>query len=128
MNDHSELLSVSLGILYPIILIFGIYVIVSGHLSPGGGFQGGAILSAVMIVKYLIQPINDTPLNKIQTIEKLTLLLILLIPLLFIYMGLNQVFPALNPYYLIVVNSLIGLKVACGMTIIFIRFVFYEIR
>ncbi len=128
MNDHSELLSVSLGILYPIILIFGIYVIVSGHLSPGGGFQGGAILSAVMIVKYLIQPINDTPLNKIQTIEKLTLLLILLIPLLFIYMGLNQIFPALNPYYLIVVNSLIGLKVACGMTIIFIRFVFYEIR
>lgn len=33
-------------ILCPIIFIFGIYVILNGHLSPGGGFSGGAILGA----------------------------------------------------------------------------------
>ena len=31
-------------LLFPIIVIFGIYVILNGHLSPGGGFSGGAII------------------------------------------------------------------------------------
>lgn len=37
-------------ILFPIILIFGIYVILNGHLSPGGGFSGGAIIGAGLIL------------------------------------------------------------------------------
>ncbi len=34
----------------PFIMMFGIYVLVNGHLSPGGGFSGGAILGAGMII------------------------------------------------------------------------------
>lgn len=30
----------------PFIMIYGIYIILNGHLSPGGGFSGGAILGA----------------------------------------------------------------------------------
>ena len=37
-------------VLFPIILIFGIYVILNGHLSPGGGFSGGAIIGAGLIL------------------------------------------------------------------------------
>ena len=37
-------------ILFPIIVIFGIYVILNGHLSPGGGFSGGAIIGAGLIL------------------------------------------------------------------------------
>lgn len=37
-------------ILFPIIVIFGIYVVVNGHLSPGGGFSGGAIIGAGLIL------------------------------------------------------------------------------
>lgn len=36
-------------IIVPIILLFGIYVILNGHLSPGGGFSGGAIIGAGLI-------------------------------------------------------------------------------
>ena len=36
--------------LIPVILMFGIYVIMNGHLSPGGGFSGGAILSGALIL------------------------------------------------------------------------------
>lgn len=36
--------------LVPMILIFGIYVILNGHLSPGGGFSGGAIIGAGLIL------------------------------------------------------------------------------
>lgn len=32
-------------LLVPLIFIFGFYVVVHGHLSPGGGFQGGAIVA-----------------------------------------------------------------------------------
>lgn len=38
-------------ILVPIVLVFGGYVILHGHLTPGGGFQGGAVAaSAVALV------------------------------------------------------------------------------
>lgn len=36
--------------LVPIIMVFGIYVILNGHLSPGGGFSGGAIIGAGLIL------------------------------------------------------------------------------
>ena len=34
----------------PFIILFGIYIILNGHLSAGGGFSGGAILGAGMIL------------------------------------------------------------------------------
>ncbi len=33
-----------------LIQLFGIYVIIHGHYSPGGGFQGGALLAAGVIL------------------------------------------------------------------------------
>lgn len=36
--------------LVPLIIIFGIYVILNGHISPGGGFSGGAIIGAGLIL------------------------------------------------------------------------------
>lgn len=37
-------------ILVPPILIFGIYIILAGHLGPGGGFSGGAVIGAGLIL------------------------------------------------------------------------------
>lgn len=37
-------------VLFPLIMIFGIYVVLNGHLSPGGGFSGGAIMGAGLIL------------------------------------------------------------------------------
>lgn len=37
-------------VLCPIIFIFGIYIILNGHLSPGGGFSGGAIMGSGLIL------------------------------------------------------------------------------
>lgn len=34
----------------PFIQIYGIYVIIHGHLSPGGGFSGGAIFAASIVL------------------------------------------------------------------------------
>lgn len=37
-------------VLVPLILIFGIYIVLNGHLSPGGGFSGGAVLGSGLIL------------------------------------------------------------------------------
>lgn len=37
-------------ILVPFILLFGVYVVLNGHISPGGGFSGGAIMGAGLIL------------------------------------------------------------------------------
>jgi multicomponent Na+:H+ antiporter subunit B len=39
--------------LAPIVLVLGIYVVAHGHLTPGGGFQGGVILAAALFILYL---------------------------------------------------------------------------
>ncbi|MBQ4563044.1 MAG: hypothetical protein IJA58_01025 [Lachnospiraceae bacterium] len=38
------------AVLFPIILMFGIYVVLNGHLSPGGGFSGGVIIGVGLIL------------------------------------------------------------------------------
>lgn len=37
-------------LLVPVAMLYGVYVIVNGHLSPGGGFSGGTILGAGLIL------------------------------------------------------------------------------
>jgi energy-converting hydrogenase B subunit I len=51
----SRIVRTAADILYPIILIFGLYVVAHGHLTPGGGFQGGAVIAtagALVIVAF----------------------------------------------------------------------------
>lgn len=37
-------------VLVPLIFIFGIYIVLNGHLSPGGGFSGGAVMGSGLIL------------------------------------------------------------------------------
>ena len=47
---NDVILQTAARILVPLIIIFGIYVILGGHLGPGGGFSGGAIIGAGLIL------------------------------------------------------------------------------
>lgn len=40
-------------VLVPFIQIYALYVIMHGHYSPGGGFQGGVILGASMVLLFI---------------------------------------------------------------------------
>ena len=44
------ILQMGARILVPIIMLFGIYIILNGHLSPGGGFSGGAVIGSGLIL------------------------------------------------------------------------------
>lgn len=39
--------------LFPLVLLFGAYIFIHGHLTPGGGFQGGAIVASAFVLVYL---------------------------------------------------------------------------
>lgn len=47
---NDVILQMAARVLAPPIIIFGIYVILGGHLGPGGGFSGGAIIGAGLIL------------------------------------------------------------------------------
>src|SRR5207248_1823351 len=40
-------------VLLGLLVMFGIYIIVHAHMTPGGGFQGGAIVGTAMLMVYL---------------------------------------------------------------------------
>jgi len=128
MNENSKILSMVIGLMYPFVILVGIYIIINGHMTPGGGFQGGAMLASVFMSRYLIRPIEDIGLDMLQVVEKLAFVMILLVPMVFVLVGINLMYPDLNIFYMIAMNILIGIKVCCGLSIVFFRFVFYERR
>ena len=89
--------------LFPFIMLFGIYLILNGHLSPGGGFQGGVVLGTAIILLALSYGIDETERKfkskHLSVIEKSGILF-------FIFLGdfgiifrqfLSQKFPSLRP-------------------------------
>jgi len=52
----SLILRTGSNLLFPLILLLGTYVFVHGHLTPGGGFQGGAIVASGFLLMYLAFP------------------------------------------------------------------------
>ncbi|MBQ3089987.1 MAG: hypothetical protein IJD21_05430 [Oscillospiraceae bacterium] len=40
-------------IFLPLACVFGCYVILHGHLSPGGGFQGGVLVASAILLVFL---------------------------------------------------------------------------
>ena len=47
-------------VLVPFIQLFALYVIMHGHHSPGGGFQGGVILGASLVLLVITHGLKDT--------------------------------------------------------------------
>ncbi len=41
--------------LTPLLFVYGIYVLIHGEYSPGGGFQAGAVLAMVVILSRLVE-------------------------------------------------------------------------
>lgn len=127
MKNNSIIISQVSKILMPFVLIFGIYIVIGGADSVGGGFQGGAVLSSVFILKYLTEPTNDIKTNILQLTEKILMvsLLMLAIFLLSFSMNLGE---KTGKIWMIILNIIIAIKVSCGLSIIFFRYVFHEGR
>ncbi len=70
-RDASEIVATGTQVLLPLIFIFGAYVILNGHLSAGGGFQGGAIAASGAMLLLLARPgsaLNTAALSIIESL------------------------------------------------------------
>lgn len=55
MTGMSKIVKTTTSMMFPFAMIYGLYVIAHGHLTPGGGFQGGAVAAsacAMILVAY----------------------------------------------------------------------------
>ncbi len=117
-------------LVYPLMLTFGFYVIINGHLSPGGGFQGGTIVATAILILYYIDADKETNIGLIVTVEKIIYLAIILVASLSIFTRgtffTNFFDPSYDAetmaIYLVLLNVLIGFKVALGLWTIFTAF------
>lgn len=61
------LLRSSVRIVVPLVILYGIYVILNGHLGPGGGFSGGAVIGGGLILYALAYGFE--PLDRILNLK-----------------------------------------------------------
>ena len=109
---------------FPLILLFGAYIFMHGHLTPGGGFQGGAVVASGFLLIYLgcrgRQPDRDR-LNAVESLSGVAFVVIGLIGLAVGGSFLLNFLPEGSPYALLsagiipVVYVLIGFKVGCEL-------------
>lgn len=115
-------------VLCPIIFIFGIYIILNGHLSPGGGFSGGAIIGAGLMLYTSAYGFEKTQRffdEHIYKIAKITALCMYGIIGSYFYItganGIENHIPLgvpghiLSSGIILPINICVGLEVACTM-------------
>lgn len=123
----SQIVTYVVKFLYPFALLFGTYIIINGDLSPGGGFQGGAIIATAYLLIKFIKSKADADISKLIKIEKyLFCTMLILASMSFFTKG--ELFTnfitadysiELKRIFLVSLNSIIGIKVALGLIIIF---------
>jgi multicomponent Na+:H+ antiporter subunit B len=122
---RTELLDVVTGKMGPIVLVFGLYVMMYGHLSPGGGFQGGVVIASGIVFLALGSK-NESSIRLqeatvLARIEASAFLLLIIAALIGIPMGFGLFGNPLSSSeefkvgYIIALNSIIGLKVGAGI-------------
>ena len=70
--------------LFPLILLFGSYIFIHGHLTPGGGFQGGSIVASAFVLIYLGcrgKRVNKTGSKTVESLGGLVFIVIGLVGL-----------------------------------------------
>lgn len=102
--------------LLPVTLAVGVYVVAHGHLSPGGGFQGGVVLGTAIHLVYLA---GDYPaLRRLRPVPVFELGEAVaagaFVALGLAATGLSQAVPMLN--------AVVGLEVGCAVVLVLARF------
>ena len=108
-------------LLAPFIQLFGLYVIMHGHSSPGGGFQGGVILASSFILLAIAYGIDEVKrrfsLSALTTLTSAGVFLYAGIGVLCLLLGANfldyGVLPVAEPRSI----GMLGIEIGVGITV-----------
>lgn len=136
LHSQSFILKVGTDVLYGLILLYGVFMFVHGHLTPGGGFPGGALIGAAMLLKYVSDDSYRAKISAFKALEGTMGSIYVLLGITGILVGNyflenildtgtlgNLVSGGLIP----IVYVLIGLKVGSELTGIFDHFMNEEV-
>ncbi len=115
---------------FPLLLMLGFFIILNGHLTPGGGFQGGAVVATAILLLYYINLERKTDISLIVAVVKFAYLGIVLTASISLitrgeiftnFMAVDA--PTMSKYiYIIALDILIGINVALCLWAIFTAF------
>ena len=135
-GQHSEIEDLGMAvfttrIICPVILVFGLFLIINGQFSPGGGFQGGLAIAVFFICRYMIFDIYDLPINKVIRMEELLFASTIVLAIFVVFQNMTEsipdaYLPRFQSIYLMSMNVLIGMKVACAFFLLFYRYIAIE--
>lgn len=107
----------------PLACVFGCYVVLHGHLSPGGGFQGGVLIASAILLVFLgyggskVHKIFSE--NKLHSSETVAEILYVVLALIGVFAGVgfcfNFVFAGHQVDTSILMNHAVGYHVMGGI-------------
>jgi len=132
LND--AILKETSKVLIPLILMFGIYIILNGHLGPGGGFSGGAVIGAGLILYSLShEEKNLQRVLNMKTYKGIVLSALLFYGLSKCYSffcgahGLHTIFQTGIPGRILSAGLILPLNIAVGVVVACTMYGFYAI-
>ena len=131
-TPSTEIVKNGAEILVPLIAIFAVYIVMHGHLGPGGGFQGGAVMACCVLLLLLAKSNYRIKLAHLSIIESLAGLLIVLVGIAGIILAggfldsrvlpLGEFGAFFSAGAIPVLSILLGVKVGCELSVIIERF------
>jgi multicomponent Na+:H+ antiporter subunit B len=128
----TELVQTGAEILLPLLSIFAVYIIMNGHLSAGGGFQGGAVIASAVLLVLLANPRAVIALDFLSITESIagvSFVVVGIAGLLFAggfldnrFLPLGQFGAFFSAGAIPVISVLLGVKVGCELCVIVDRF------
>lgn len=122
----SENIKTTSSFLVSLIMVLGVYIFTHGHLSPGGGFQGGVVIASgflLLILSDLDFKISHSILRFVESISGIVYVVIGLVGLVLTIGFLNPALLPLGKYgdlfsggAIPLIYSFIGLKVGSELT------------
>lgn len=126
LRPASEILQTGTSFLLPLIFLFGIYVFIHGHLTPGGGFQGGVIITSGIVLLMLSNislKLNHLILSLVESLSGLSYVIMGILGIVLAAGFLDNSFISLGKFGTLfsagaipIIYSLIGFKVGSELT------------
>ncbi len=126
MAERSLITQMIVGLLYPFMLLLGFYLILNGHYTPGGGFQGGSTFAMLFVARYVVFPVADMSSEHLHLLQRLFLALILVVPILVLFSGFLAGASEYSGMYLTLMDLFIGVQVGFGLGVAVFRFAFFK--